>query len=75
MAVMGGAYNENVRDVVQLQMQDNGAIRNTFAGERWDPNSQTSLGNLQMNINMNRSNNIASSQGTPYGDIAVTMFP
>jgi len=77
LAVIGGAYNENVRDTVQLQMQSNGGLRNTFSGVPWNQNADTTLGQLQMgmNMNMNRSNNIASSQGPPYGDISVTQFP
>lgn len=75
MAVMGGAYNENVRDTVQLQMQSNAGLRNTFAGDAWQRNSDTVLGNVQMNMNMNRSNNLAATQGPPYGDISVTQFP
>lgn len=75
MAVMGGAYNENVRDVVQLQMQSNAGLRNTFAGDAWQRNSDTVLGSVQMNMNMNRSNNLAATQGPPYGDISVTQFP
>lgn len=75
MAVMGGAYNENVRDVVQLQMQSNAGLRNTFAGDTWQRNSDTVLGNVQMNMNMNRSNNLAATQGPPYGDVSVTQFP
>lgn len=77
MAVMGGAYNDNVRNTVQLQLQSNGGVRNTFAGDSWQRNSDTTLGNLQMqmNMNMNRSNDIASTQGPPYGDISVTQFP
>ena len=73
MAVMGGAFNENCRDVVQLQMQSSGGMRDTFSGERWNNNADTVLGKLQ--LNMNRSNELKSSQGPPFGDVAVTMYP
>lgn len=73
MAVMGGAFNENCRDVVQLQMQSSGGMRDTFAGDRWNNNTDTVMGKLQ--VNMNRSNEIKSSQGPPFGDATVTMFP
>ena len=75
MAVMGGAYNENVRDVVQLKMQANGGSRNTFAGDSWAQNSQTVIGNIEGGLNMNRSNPSVSTQGSPYGDISITQFP
>lgn len=75
MAVLGGAYNENVRDTVQLQLQSNAGLRNTFAGVGWERNSDTVLGNVEMNMNMNRSNNLAATQGSPYGDVSVTQFP
>lgn len=73
MAVMGGSFNENCRDVVQLSMQDNGGTRNTFAGDQWNNNAQTTLGKLQ--LNMNRSNNLITNQGPLNSDVTVTMFP
>lgn len=73
MAVMGGAFNENCRDTVQLQMQGTGGMRDTFAGDRWHVNTDTSLGKLQ--LNMNRSNNLATNQTPLSGDVTVTMFP
>ena len=75
MAVMGGAFNENVRDVVQLKMQSNGGVRNTFSGDAWAQNSETLLGKINSNMNMSRSNNLEATQGPPYGDVIVTQFP
>lgn len=75
MAVMGGAYNENVRDTVQLQLQGNGGLRNTFAGVGWQQNSDTVLGNVEMNMNMGQSHNLASSTAPLYSDVSVTQFP
>lgn len=75
MAVMGGAYNENVRDTVQLQLQSNAGLRSTFGGVQWDRNSDTVLGNVQMNMNMNRSNNLQSTTAPLYSDVNVTQFP
>lgn len=73
LSVLGGAYNENCRDVVQLAMQDNGGGRNTFSGDQWNNNAATSIGKLQ--LNMNRDNPMVSSQGPLSGDVTVTMFP
>jgi hypothetical protein len=75
MAVMGGAYNENVRDVVQLKMQSNGGARNTFSGDAWAQNSQTLLGSIEGQMNMNRSNPSVATQGAPFSDISITQFP
>ncbi len=75
LSVMGGAYNENVRDVVQLKMQANAGLRNTYAGDTWQLNSDTVLGNVGMNMNMGQSHNLAATQGAPYGDVSVTQFP
>lgn len=75
MAVMGGAYNENVRNTVQLQLQGNAGLRNTFGGVDWQRNSDTVLGNVEMNMNMNRSNNMTTSTAPLYSDISVTQFP
>lgn len=75
LSVMGGAYNENVRDVVQLKMQANAGLRNTYAGDTWQQNSETVVGRAQMDMNMNRSNNLTSTQGAPYGDVVVSQFP
>lgn len=75
MAVMGGAYNENVRDTVQLQLQSNAGLRNTFAGVDWQRNSDTVLGNVEMNMNMNQSHNLQSTTAPLYSDISVTQFP
>lgn len=73
MAVMGGAYNENCRDVVQLQMQSAGGMRDTFSGDRWNNNADTVMGKLQ--LNMNRSNDLTTNQSPLSGDVTVTMFP
>lgn len=75
MAIMGGAYNENVRDTVQLQLQSNAGLRNTFAGDAWNRNSDTVLGSVGMNMNMNQSHNLTSNTAPLYGDISVTQFP
>lgn len=75
MAVMGGAYNESVRDTVQLKMQANGGSRNTFSGDAWAQNSQTLLGSIQGGLNMNRSNTSMASNGSPFSDVVVTQFP
>jgi len=75
MAVMGGAYNESVRDTVQLKMQANGGARNTYSGDTWAQNPQTLIGSIEGGLNMNRSNTSMSSQGSPYGDVVVTQFP
>lgn len=73
MAVLGGSFNENCRDLVQLQMQSAGGMRDTFAGERWNNNADTTLGKLQ--LNMNRSNELKTNQTPLFGDVAVTMYP
>jgi hypothetical protein len=73
LGVLAGAYNENCRDLVQLQMQSSGGLRDTFSGDRWNNNADTVLGKLQ--LNMNRSNDIKSSQGPPFGDVSVSMYP
>lgn len=44
MAVLGGAFNSNVRDVVQLQMQDQGGVLNTGGGAQWSPSPATAYG-------------------------------
>lgn len=73
MAVLGGSFNDNCRDLVQLQLQDNGGTRTTFAGEQWNANAHTSVGKMQ--LNMNRSNPMVTNQGPLNSDVVVSMFP
>jgi hypothetical protein len=75
MAVLGGAYNENVRDTVQLQMQAAGGAVNTFAGTAWQPPVNTPVGREIANINMATGRNVESSQASNFGDYITTSFP
>jgi len=75
MAVLGGAYNENVRDTVQLQMQSAGGAVNTFAGTAWQPPLNTPVGREIGNINMASGRAVESSQATNFGDYITTSFP
>jgi len=75
MSVLGGSYNENVRDIVQLQMQSSGGSRSTFAGTNWANNSDTAIGALSQNMNMNSAHTLVSTNGILGGDVSVTAFP
>jgi len=78
LAVLGGAFNENCRQTVQLQMQDNAGTLNTFSGVAWQPPANTAVGQqLIANATVASQKSIGTTQGAPFGDwnVSTTMYP
>lgn len=76
LAVLGGAFNDSNRQLIQLQMQANSGSLNTFGGTVWEPPANTSVGQqLIANATMAAQKTSVSTQGAPHGDVQVDTTP
>ena len=76
LAVLGGAFNDSMRQMVQLKMQSNSGALNTFAGTSWEPPANTSVGQaLIANATVAAQKSAVSTQGAPYGDVSINTTP
>jgi hypothetical protein len=76
LAVLGGAFNDSMRQMVQLKMQSNSGALNTFAGTSWEPPANTSVGQaLIANATVAAQKTAVSTQGAPHGDVSINTTP
>lgn len=66
LAVMGGAYNSDMRDLVQLKMTQTGGGGNAQAGTTWTIPASTATGQKLYNMSTTDS---TMGDGGPFGDV------
>lgn len=66
LGVISGAYNSDMRDLVQLKMTNTGGVANAQAGTTWTIPSSTAVGQKLYNLATTDS---TMGDGGPFGDV------